>query len=334
VILGAALVLGEGPSAGLHERSFAGKAGARDKIAVIKIDGVLMEGLLSYDEKQIEQAATDKHVKAVILRINSPGGSVSASEHLYRRLLRLRDGDPEKNTDPKPLIVSMQALAASGGYYIAMAARPLLAEPTTETGSIGVYAALPNVEALGEKIGFNMRVFKAGEVKDSGSPFRGMTPKEEELWQNTVDHTYLHFLNVVETGRPELFGKLQKDLSIEEDLPVRTTEGEKRSYRLTRYRADGGLFTAEQALKYGLIDRIGYLEDAIDEAKKQANLTGDYRVVEYDRPQTLLGLLFGVKSPSPGTAFDARALSSGATPRLWYLAPQCEAAGLLATLAP
>jgi protease-4 len=328
------MVLTESSVTGVHERTYLGKAGAHDKVAIIRIDGVLMEGTLGYDEKQIEQAATDQHVRAVVVHINSPGGTVSASEHLYQRLLRLRDGEPEKKTEPKPLIISMGSLAASGGYYIAMAGKPLLAERTTETGSIGVYAALPNIEGLGEKIGFKMKVIKAGEVKDSGSPFRGMTPKEEELWQNTVDHTYLQFLSVVETGRPGLRGKLQQDIAISEDLPVRTVQGDKRSYRITRYRADGGLFTAEQAKEFGLIDQIGTLEDAIEEAKKQANLGAEYRVVEYDRPPSLLGLLLGAKSPSSGLSFDATRLSRGATPRLWYLAPQCEAAGLLATLDP
>src|SRR5262249_14458941 len=144
------------------------------------------------------------------LRINSPGGSITASDNLHRRLIELRDGNPHRHTAAKPLIVSMASLAASGGYYIAMPSKTLFAERTTITGSIGVYAAFPNIADLANKHGVTMDVIKAGAVKDSGSMFHKMTPQERQVWQDMVDHAYKEFLAVVEQGRPHLKGQLEK----------------------------------------------------------------------------------------------------------------------------
>jgi protease-4 len=288
-----------------------------------------MEGLTAFAQKQIERAAHDNTVKAVVVRINSPGGSITASDDLHHRLTELRDGNPTKKTNAKPLVVSMASLAASGGYYIAMPAKTLLAERTTITGSIGVYAALPDATELSKKIGFTMNVIRAGDVKDSGDPFREMTPHERELWQYMVDRSYLQFLKVVEEGRPPLKGKFQEDLVIDEVLPVREGKLREKPAKFTRYRADGGIFTAEEAKKYGLIDQIGYLEDAIQVAKQAAALGDDYKVVLYEKIPTFLGTLLGVKAPTPAFSFDPGQFSSAATPRLWYLAPQAEWAGLV-----
>jgi protease IV len=317
---------------GIHvdERYHSGKSLAKDKIAIVHIDGVIMEGMTRFAHKELERAASDNAVKAVVLRINSPGGSITASDDLHKRITELRDGNPDKSTQAKPIVVSMGGLAASGGYYVAMPAKTLVAERTTITGSIGVYAALPNITELGNKIGFKMNVIKAGVVKDSGSPFHEMTPKEMEEWQAMVDHSYLQFLQVVEQGRPQLRGKLQEDIVIDQTLPVRTEKSQVKQVKYTRYRADGGIFTAEEAKKYGLIDQIGYLDEAIKEAKRAAGLGEDYKVVTYERPATLFGALMGAEARQTGLNLDAGRLSSGAVPRLWYLAPQSEFAGLLA----
>src|ERR1051326_7202085 len=149
-----------------------------------------MEGLVGFMHKQIDQAAKDDGVKAVVLRINSPGGTISASDELYYHLLELRDGSALKHTPPKPLVVSMGSIAASGGYYLAMPAKTLFAERTCLTGSIGVYAAFPNMTELSNKIGFYINLFRAGDVKDSGSPFRDMSDKEKAVWQAMIDHSY------------------------------------------------------------------------------------------------------------------------------------------------
>src|SRR5262249_27073762 len=149
-----------------------GKALTQDKIAIIKLDGVIMEGSNAFFIKQIEAAASDSHVKAVVLRINSPGGTITGSDDLHRRLTELRDGtNPRQKGGKKPLVVSMGSLAASGGYYVAMPAEHIVAERTTITGSIGVYAAFPNISGFAKEHKFGMNVVKAGAIKDSGSMF-------------------------------------------------------------------------------------------------------------------------------------------------------------------
>jgi protease-4 len=314
------------------ERYYSGKSLANDKIAVIHIDGVLYEGAMTFAQKEIDKAARDNAVKAVVIEINSPGGSITASDDLHRRLIQMRNGDPDKKTQPKTVVVSMSSVAASGGYYIAMPAQTILAQRTTITGSIGVYAALPNVSELGNKIGFRMETIRAGEVKDSGSPFRDMSAKERQLWQDMVDHAYLEFVHVVEQGRPQLKGKLQEDIAINKTVPVRDAKEMQKSFKMTRYRADGGIFTADEALKYGLIDQIGYLDDAIKVAKQAAGLGDDYKAISYERPASLLGTLLSSRVQPPQLAFQAGQLAAGALPRLWYLAPQSELAGWLAPL--
>ncbi len=281
-----------------------GNAQAKDKIAIVDIEGVLMEGMTGFAQKEIERAARDSEVKAIVLRIQSPGGSITASDHLHHMLLELRDGNTSRGTSAKPIIVSMGSLAASGGYYIAMAGQRIFAERTTMTGSIGVYAAFPNVKALGDKIGFRMDVIKAGEVKDSGSPFADMTDKERMLWQHLVDESYLQFIHVVEDGRPSLKGKMQEDVKIDETVAVRTEKGPQRTINYTRYCADGGVYTAPEALKLGLIDQIGYMDDAIEAARQAAKLGTVYKAVRYERPATFLGSLLGIKGPASGPGWN------------------------------
>jgi protease-4 len=323
----------------LHKHHHSGKKSAADKIAIIRVEGVLLEGLVGYAQKQIDEAAEDRHVKAVVLRINSPGGSITASDDLHKRLHDLRFGNPQKKTDPKPLVVSMSSLAASGGYYIAMPAQHLVAERTTITGSIGVYASFPNIADLADKYGVHMETIKAGAVKDSGSMFHHMTPQERKIWQDMVDHAYRQFVAVVEEGRPQLKGKLTKEFVIKEEIPASDDKGgpmldgngQPKKVPFTRIRADGGIFTADQAKEFGLIDQIGYQDAAIEEARKLAKLGDDYEVFTYDRPIALMNMLLGEeKASSKERLLDLGVLSQAATPRLWYLSPQSDLAGLLA----
>jgi len=323
----------------LHKHHHSGKKSAADKIAIVRVEGLLLEGLMSYAQKQIDEAAADSHVKAVVLRINSPGGSITASDDLHKRLHDLRFGNPQKKTDPKHLIVSMSSLAASGGYYIAMPAEHLVAERTTITGSIGVYASFPNIADLAEKYGVRMETIKAGAVKDSGSMFHHMTPQERKIWQDMVDHAYRQFVAVVEEGRPQLKGKLTKDFVIKEEIPssddkgipIKDGNGQPKKVPFTRVRADGGIFTADQAKEFGLIDQIGYQDAAIDEARKLAKLGDEYEAFTYDRPIAFMNMLLGEEKASPKERLlDLGSLSQAATPRLWYLSPQSDLAGLLA----
>ncbi len=330
----------ESGSVTLAEHHYAGESSSKNKIAIVRLEGVILEGFLNYAHKQIDTAAADKEVKAIVLRINSPGGSITASDELYRRLLKLRDGDPKKKTNPKPLVVSMGSIAASGGYYVAMPAKTLVAEPTTLTGSIGVFASFPNIKGFTDEHKIYMITIKQGEIKDSGSPFAEMTGKERQVWQDMVDHAYDQFLAVVEQGRPEL--KKAKLLESFEVQPINAGPPKpplEQAHKYTRYRADGGIYTADVALNLKLIDQIGTLEDAIQVAHDTAQLGEHYQVIEYERPKNLRELLFGVWSPGPERGFqtnpslgllDPGRLKNGLAPRLWYLAPGYELSGYLA----
>jgi protease-4 len=330
--------LAEADNTPVQETRYSGKTTAHRKVAIVSLDGVILEGMLRFVHREIDQAARDKDVKAVVFRINSPGGSITASDDLHRRLTKLVQGDPEKKTDPKPLIVSMASMAASGGYYVAMPAKEIFAERTTLTGSIGVYASFPDVAGLAKKYEFGMTTIKQGEIKDSGSPFKEMTPKERQVWQDMVDHSYNEFLDVVAAGR--------KDKLTREDLldpvtvqPVNAgphpkgKDGQgkneaKAAYE--RYRADGGVWTADKALELKLIDHIGTLDDAIKAARDAADLGEDYKAIHYEKPKTLSDIFLGTKSPQPGSLLEPGRLRAGLTPRLWYLAPGSELAGILA----
>lgn len=320
-----ASVTGEDSVTGVIEKYNSGSRAATDKIAIVHLDGVLMEGMLDFVHKSIDKAAADKNVKAVVFRVNSPGGSMTASDELYRRLVRLRDGDKAKNTAAKPIVVSMASVAASGGYYVAVTGKPLFAERTTMTGSIGVYASFPNVSGLSKDWKISMNLIKQGEIKDSGSPFKEMTPKERQVWQDLVDTAYNQFLAVVETGRPNLKGKMLEPITM---TPVQAgPPGKEKAADYQRYRADGGVFTADKALQLGLIDQIGVLEDAIQEAKKQANLGDDYKAIDYEKPKTLWTLINAEGRAS--NLLDPARLKEGLAPRVWYLTPGYELGGLL-----
>jgi protease-4 len=319
----------------LSEQHYAGSARAADKVAIITLDGVILEGLLGFVHKQIDQAAADKHVKAVVLRINSPGGSITASDDLYRRLRVLRDGSTPKGHAGKPLVVSMGSLAASGGYYVAMPGQTLFAERTTLTGSIGVYSSFPNVKKLANDHGISVNTIKQGQIKHSGSPFDDMTEHEKQVWQDTIDEAYQRFVEVVEKGRPALAdGKLLEAVTITpvEAGPAFLKKEQKRE-PYTRYLADGGLWTADKALQFKLIDRIGTLDDAVQNAHDAAGLGSDYQAIKYLRPSPLaelLGLGDLFEAAPSATLLDPARLEAGLTPRLWYLAPGAELSGFLA----
>ncbi len=307
-------------------------------MAIITLDGVILEGLLGYANKQIEQAAGDHNVKAIVLRINSPGGSITASDDLYRKLIELRDGNPKKGHASRPLIVSMGGLAASGGYYVAMPGQTVFAEPTTLTGSIGVYTSFPNVKKLADQYGVAVNTIKQGQIKDSGSPFAELTPHERQVWQDMVNDAYQRFVHVVEKGRPMLSGgKLIEPLTITPTKAgpsfLKAEADKKEPY--TRYLADGGVWTAENALKYKLVDKIGTLDDAVQAAHDAANLSDNYQAIKYERPSTLADLLgLGAHSsvPPSGSVLDPARLEAGFAPRLWYLAPGAELSGLFAAM--
>jgi protease-4 len=315
-----------------------GPKNAADKIAVVRVEGALVEGLDSHILRQIEKAGGDADVKAVVVRIDSPGGTVGSSEAIHRELTRLRSGQHPRHPgrQGKPLVASMGSIAASGGYYIAMPAEKVFAEKSTLTGSIGVFAALPNVAKLADENGVRLELIKAGDIKGSGSMFHQMTPAERQPWQDMVDQAYDQFLDVVAKGRPKLTKEqfrteviMRKMANFYDDKGnVVTEKGKPKQTEVTRIRADGGTFTATEAKQFGLIDEIGLLEDAVAAAAASAGVSG-YRVVTYQREPTLLSELFGMRAATnSGAAIDH--LSAGLTPRLWYLAPGHELSGIMA----
>src|SRR5262249_14257981 len=210
------------------------------------------ESTVARVRSELEKAADDDRVKAVVLRIDSPGGGVTASDEVWSEIGRF------KKKRGIPVVASLGDVAASGGYYVACAADRIGAHPTTVTGSIGVIMLNFDVEGLLGKIGVRNETFKAGEHKDMLSPFRMATPEERRMVQSILDSLHARFVTVVREGRPRLD-------------PNRIPE-------LT----DGRIFDATQALDAGLVDQIGELDAAIDAAKSAANVE-KARVVAYHR---------------------------------------------------
>jgi protease-4 len=213
------------------------------------------------------EAAADRHVKAVVLRLNSPGGAVTASDIMYEDLVHFRE------KTHKPVVACMMDLAASGAYYLAMGADVVYAHPTTVTGSIGVIMTLYNASGLFEKIGLTSNPIKSGPNKDIGNPGRPMTEAERAILQGMVDRFYGQFVEVVVRGR---------------HLPEERV----------RTLADGRVYTGVEAKELGLVDAVGHLDDAIAAAKDLAGIV-DAAVIAYDRGDGYRGSVYaGVKIPS------------------------------------
>ncbi|MCS6976937.1 MAG: signal peptide peptidase SppA [Gemmatales bacterium] len=307
----------------LTERYHSGTSSAGSKIAMVQIDGPIIEGLSGYFHDQLRAAARDEDVKAVVVAINSPGGSVTASDQLHKQISDLRDGKwpmpSGKTSSPKPVVVAMQAVAASGGYYIAVPGQKIFAEPTTITGSIGVYAPILDLHELAERHGVKMHIIKKGELKASGSMFKELTPEERAEFDEQIEAAYQRFMQIVQDGRKD---KLKVGLRDEIQVPSLVRKGETVLRRL----ADGGVYTAQQAKEYGLIDDIGYVEDAVAEAKKLAKLQ-EARVVVYEAPLSLLDSMLGIRKETPAGRVDLSMLP-GMSARAWYLTPGYELSGL------
>jgi protease-4 len=264
------------------------------KVAIISIVGTITDGE-GYAKRQIDRVMEDDSVKAVVLRVDSPGGTMTGSDYLYHHLCRLA----EKREIP--IVVSMGGLAASGGYYVSMAAgdQPdaIFAEPTTWTGSIGVI--MPQYDLSGlltEKLGIVDQSVLSHPLKDMGSLIRPMTEEEHGIFKELVDESFGHFKEVVKAGRPEF----RKDPEALDKL------------------ATGQVYTASQALENGLIDKIGFIEDAIDRAIELAKLDkSDVKVVQYNPTPTLADVLLGGETRSPQP--DLAAILDLSAPRAYYL---------------
>jgi protease-4 len=325
-------------SLALTERFLLGDADARDKIAVVRVSGVITESAIQYPIRQLEAAAKDRRVKLVVLRVDSPGGTVTASEELYQNILNVRDNNERrfKVSGPKPVSVSMGGLATSGGYYIAVAGNPISAEQTTITGSIGVFAALPNIAKWSKDQGIKVELVKAGPMKASGSFFHTLSPEERQTWQDTVDNAYDRFLEVIGANRPALTVTELRDKVVFEQMvakrdekgnPIVSAKGEEEKVKYMRRRADGATHTARAAKEYQLIDHVEDLPAAIRRAAGVAGLSR-FKAVVYDRSPALLERLTGIELRNRQHFPELPDLASSLTPRLWYLAPTTDS-GLL-----
>jgi protease IV len=247
--------------------------GAIDMIGASSLMGMTRgaEGIIS----RLDEMENNGDIRAVVVRINSPGGTVGASQEIYEKLWKLR----KKNI---PLIASMGEIAASGGYYVASACNYIVANHGTLTGSIGVIAMSPNLKKLFEKIGIDMQVIKSGRYKDILSSFRDISPEERQLIQEIIDSSYRKFLKDVARGR---------NMNESDIQPV----------------ADGRVMSGETALKHKLVDMLGTFEDAVDKARKMAKLPEDSPV--YDEGRTSIEqLLFRMQVIFGGGAFMEREL--------------------------
>lgn len=272
---------------GLEEQVLEGDGQA--KILLLDISNVISEkkkangigfqqkaSLVDRIKEEIQKAEKDKAVAGIIVRINSPGGTVAATDTIYHELVEFK-----KRTGAR-IIACVTGLAVSGGYYVASAADEIIAHPTSITGNIGVIAMKFNVEQFLSKIGIQEETIKSADKKDIWSPFRPSTPEETEIIQRVINTLHERFVEVVYAGRKPLLSKEEVE-------------------RL----ADGRIFTAEQALEVKLVDRIGYLDDAVKEAKSSLKLK-EAKVITYYRPGSYKGTIYsGSAIPSQEINFIA-----------------------------
>jgi protease-4 len=221
-----------------------GKLVDKPGIGLVEVKGMIIDSKETV--RQLRHFLKKDDIKAVVLRVDSPGGVVAPSQEIYEEVKRF--------AAKKKIIVSMGSLAASGGYYISAPATMIYANPGTITASIGVIIKLSNIESLMDKIGIKSTVVKTGKFKDAGSPVRALTDEDRAMFQAVIDSTHNQFVKAVATGRK---------------LPVDEV----------RRIADGRVLSGEQALEMKLVDRLGTLQDAIEEAGKLAGIKGEPEVI-------------------------------------------------------
>ena len=273
-----------------------------DKIVIIDVDGLLMndreEGLFGSREnpvglfvEKLQKAQGDGRVRAVILRINSPGGGVTAADIMYQRLLQFH------RQKQVPVVAVFEDVAASGAYYLACGADEIMAHPTTLTGSIGVIVQTISLAGTLQKIGAEAEAVVSGPYKDMASPLESLNEEDRRILQSIVDDYYRRFLQVVDDGRPKLDAAKVQAL------------------------ADGRVYTADQALANGLVDRLGTMNDAIDRAKALSGYK-QVKVVIYHRPLGYRGSVYaGPPAPMQVNLLNITApdLAYLARPQFMYL---------------
>jgi len=245
-------------------RSMGGSASMGEKVAVIDITGIISKSDATI--KLIHAYRDDPSVKAIVMRIDSPGGSVAPVQEIYTELEKIK----------KPIVASMGGSAASGGYYIACAADTIFANPGTLTGSIGVIMQFTRMKGLYDKVGLEHQAIKSGQFKDTGSPFRTLTEEEQAVLQATVDDVHNQFVDTIAEARSNLL--------------TRTEVVEL---------ADGRIFSGRQALDSKLIDQLGNLPDAIKIAGELGGIEGKPKVLRKQKKTSLFEQLLGIEQMPP-----------------------------------
>lgn len=241
-------------------RFLMGSSSIGEKVAVLDITGIITKSDSTI--KLLHTYRDDPNIKAIILRINTPGGSVAPVQEIFSELRKL----------DKPLVASMGSTAASGGYYIACAADTIVANPGTLTGSIGVIMQFTKIKGLYDKVGVEHQVIKSGKFKDSGSMFRDLSEDDIAILQETVDDVYNQFVDAISESRNDT-------LTREEIVKL----------------ADGRIFSGRQAHEHKLVDKLGNLQDAIVVAGELGKIEGKPRVIRRERRTSLLEQLIGIK---------------------------------------
>ncbi|MGE5175254.1 MAG: signal peptide peptidase SppA [Hyphomicrobiales bacterium] len=224
------------------------------RVGLVEITGGIEDPAPTVE--QLDRMERDSSVRAVVVRLDSPGGGVAASQEIYEAIRKLRD-------EGKPVVASMGGVAASGAYYVSCAADSIVADPGTLTGSIGVIMSFPNTEELFRKVGLKFEVIKTGKFKDVGSMWRPMTDDERALLHDVLSNVYDQFIDAIAEGR---------SMNREDILPY----------------ADGRIFSGDQALDYGFVDRLGDLDDAVRMAGSMAGIQGRPTVVKKERRKVSL----------------------------------------------
>jgi protease-4 len=274
----------------------------RAKILLLDLSGVLQDETVSLSlgappprvpilarvREELEKAEKDDRVRAVIVKINSPGGTITASDILYRQLVEYRA------RTKVPVTAAIMDVGASGGYYVALGADSIVAHPTSVTGSLGVVMLTVNAQGLMEKIGVAPLAIKSGPMKDAGSPFRALSAPEREVFQGVINDMYGRFVRLIAASRK---------------IPEARV----------RELADGRIYTAQQALELGLVDRIAYLDEVVRDTKRSLGLE-EARVVMYRRPREYRATIYSEATAVPGGALAQLTGALGAAgPRFMYL---------------
>ena len=236
--------------------TFSEKVSIGEKVALVNVTGVIIDS--SGVVEELKKHAKDSSIKAIVIRVDSPGGAVAPSQEIYNEVLKVKE--------KKKVVVSMGSVAASGGYYIAAAADKIVANAGTLTGSIGVIMEIPNFQGLMKKIGIEPQVIKSGKHKDIASVFKSLKPEEREILQSVLDDVHDQFIRAVSDGRGMDFEDARKI-------------------------SDGRIFTGRMAKEIGLVDEIGSLEDAIALAGQLAGIKGEPEVVRKEEKFSLIEML-------------------------------------------